>query len=93
MRISTGKGIDRDLLPELWVKLDDPEGKKGAIVIKKMGARILNQIPAVNETSRTGEWNRIPQREKATKLPLTDNYDHSRGMSQPCLQVEVETFG
>ena len=53
-------------LPELWVELENPEEKKGNRD-KKMLARILNEIPAVNETSRTGEWNRIPQREKAPK--------------------------
>ncbi len=76
MRIPTGKGIDRDLLPELWVELEDPEGEKGAIDIKKLVTRILNKIPAVNETSRTGEWKWIPQSEKAPKAPLTAFYDH-----------------
>jgi len=48
IQIPTGKGIDRDLLPELWVELENPEGKKGNRD-KKMIARILNEIPAVNE--------------------------------------------
>ena len=42
-----GRGIDRDLLPELWVELEDSEGRKGQSRSKK----ILNKIPAVNETS------------------------------------------